>query len=95
MSSGDPRGERLQIMLSGEELKIIDDFRFRERMPSRAAAVRELVKRGLAVVGYEPGAFGGKSTDYGLEGDSPAKRHDSDDGSTAPTPASRGRGQLK
>ena len=36
------RGERLQIMLSPEELAAVDDFRFRQRMPSRAAAVREL-----------------------------------------------------
>ena len=39
--SGDlTRGERLQIMLSPEELAALDDFRFRQRMPSRAAAVR-------------------------------------------------------
>jgi len=42
------RGERLQIMLAPEELAIVDDFRFRERMPSRAAAVRELLKLGLS-----------------------------------------------
>jgi hypothetical protein len=40
------RPERLQIMLSPEELTAIDDFRFHRRMPSRAAAVRELLKRG-------------------------------------------------
>ena len=39
------RGERLQIMLTPDELVLIDDFRFRERMPSRAAAVRELLTR--------------------------------------------------
>jgi hypothetical protein len=38
------RPERLQIMLSPEELKAVDDFRFQTRMPSRAAAVRELLK---------------------------------------------------
>jgi hypothetical protein len=42
------RGERLQIMLTGEELAALDDWRFARRMPSRAAAVRELLKRGLA-----------------------------------------------
>ena len=31
------RPERLQIMLSAEELSAIDDFRFDRRMPSRAA----------------------------------------------------------
>jgi hypothetical protein len=92
MSPGDPRGERLQIMLSEDELKILDDFRFRERMPSRAAAVRELVKRGLGVVGFAPGAFGGKSADYGIMGDSPAKLQD---GASAPARGSRGPGQPK
>jgi hypothetical protein len=29
------RGERLQIMLSPEELEAVDDFRFKQRMPSR------------------------------------------------------------
>ena len=42
------RGERLQIMLATEELVLVDDFRFKRRMPSRAAAVRELFRRGLA-----------------------------------------------
>ncbi len=46
------RGERLQIMLSPEELTVLDDFRFKKRMPSRAAAVRELLKRGLAAEGF-------------------------------------------
>jgi len=48
MAKGDlTRGERLQIMLSPEELEALDDFRFRQRMPSRAAAVRELFRLGL------------------------------------------------
>jgi len=38
------REERLQIMLSPEELKAVDNFRFVHRMPSRAAAVRELLR---------------------------------------------------
>ena len=42
------RGERLQIMLTPEELQVVDDFRFQTRMPSRAATVRELLRRGLA-----------------------------------------------
>ena len=45
------RGERLQIMLAPAELEVIDDFRFKWRMPSRAATVRELLKRGLAAEG--------------------------------------------
>ena len=45
------RGERLQIMLSPEELSAVDDFRFKQRMPSRAAAVRELFRLGLRNAG--------------------------------------------
>ena len=40
------RDERLQIMLEPEELRALDDFRFKFRMPSRAAAVRELLSGG-------------------------------------------------
>ena len=46
------RGERLQIMLTAEELEAIDTWRFSRRMPSRAAALRELLKRGLAAEGF-------------------------------------------
>lgn len=56
--SPDSRGERLQIMLSADELQVVDEFRFKQRMPSRAAAVRELLKRGLAAEGYAAAAFG-------------------------------------
>lgn len=45
------REQRLQIMLAGDELRALDDWRFQQRMPSRAAAVRELLKRGLAAAG--------------------------------------------
>jgi hypothetical protein len=41
------RTERLQVLLPAEELAAIDEFRFRAWMPSRAAAVRELLRRGL------------------------------------------------
>ncbi len=60
------RGERLQIMLEAEELTAIDDFRFSNRMPSRAAAVRELLRRGLAAIGYDLGADGVGSSQYGV-----------------------------
>ncbi len=45
------REVRLQIMLSPEELEAVDNFRFDHRMPSRAAAVRELLRVGIAGVG--------------------------------------------
>lgn len=41
------RTEKLQIMLSDEEIAAIDDWRFSHRLPSRAAAIRELISRGL------------------------------------------------
>jgi hypothetical protein len=64
--SGLVREERLQIMLSPEELKAVDNFRFHHRMPSRAAAVRELLRHGLAAVGAVIENAGVKSGDYGV-----------------------------
>lgn len=60
------REERLQIMLSPEELKAVDNFRFVHRMPSRAAAVRELLRFGLGTVGAVLENAGVKSRDYGV-----------------------------
>jgi hypothetical protein len=60
------RGERLQIMLTAEELSSLDDWRFAKRMPSRASAIRELLKRGLAAEGWDLAGRGSKSTDYGV-----------------------------
>jgi hypothetical protein len=42
------RSKRLQVMLLSDELAALDEFRYRARMPSLAAAVRELLRRGLA-----------------------------------------------
>jgi hypothetical protein len=69
------RGERLQIMLTDDELAALDDWRFTKRMPSRAAAVRELLKRGLAAEGFAIANSGSKSKDYGVvdAGDADAK----------------------
>jgi hypothetical protein len=60
------REERLQIMLSPEELRVVDNFRFQHRMPSRAAAVRELFRLGLAAVGEAVENAGIKSSEYGV-----------------------------
>jgi len=60
----DIRGERLQIMLSPEELTVLDDFRFKHRMPTRAAAVRELLRLGLTVDPTD--GDGQKSSHYGI-----------------------------
>lgn len=71
----DLRGERLQIMLSPEELTVIDDFRFQHRMPTRAAAVRELLKLGLAANATGAGA-GMKSSNYGVFSRGPSGHRD-------------------
>jgi hypothetical protein len=62
------RGERLQIMLTPEELDALDNWRFKRRMPSRAAAIRELLKRGLTAEGLVDGDGRHKSQDYGVIG---------------------------
>ena len=62
------RGERLQIMLTDQELVAVDDWRFDKRMPSRAAAVRELLKRGLAAEGFVLADNATKSKDFGVIG---------------------------
>jgi hypothetical protein len=72
--NGANRGERLQIMLSGDELTVLDDFRFKRRMPSRAAAIRELLKRGLSAEGFQAAAFGSKSEEFGVLGKTPDGR---------------------
>ena len=79
MSADLTRGERLQIMLSPEELAAVDDFRFKQRMPSRAAAVRELFRLGLAAVGLKPAEAGTKSSDYGVFSTGPDSSKDGGD----------------
>ena len=66
------RGERLQIMLTKEELEALDNWRFGKRMPSRAAAIRELLKRGLAAEGFSLADGGSRSQDFGVTGKSTA-----------------------
>jgi hypothetical protein len=60
------RPERLQIMLTLEELSVLDDWRFAKRMPSRAAAIRDLLRRGLAADGVELAEPGKHSTAFGV-----------------------------
>src|SRR5579871_1527972 len=66
------RGERLQIMLTAAELEALDNWRFSKRMPSRASAVRELLKRGLAAEGFDLVEGGSKARDFGVTGKSTA-----------------------
>jgi hypothetical protein len=60
------REQRLQIMLTPLELQAVDDWRFGRRMPSRAAAVRELLRLGLAAEGVDVAASGSRSQDFGV-----------------------------
>jgi hypothetical protein len=60
------RPERLQIMLTEDEIKALDDWRFTRRMPSRAAAIRELLKRGLTVEGIDLETDGRQSASFGV-----------------------------
>jgi hypothetical protein len=60
------RGERLQLMLTTDEVEALDNWRFSRRMPSRAAAIRELLKRGLAAEGFAMADPRGKSGDFGV-----------------------------
>lgn len=66
MERGRERGERLQIMLSPEELSALDDFRFQNRMPSRASAIREMLRRGLGVIDGHGAVGSRKSSDFGV-----------------------------
>ncbi len=62
-------------MLSDEELKALDDWRFARRMPSRASAVRELLRRGLAAEGFFQADAGSTSKSFGvIEGQKPGRR---------------------
>jgi metal-responsive CopG/Arc/MetJ family transcriptional regulator len=61
------RIERLQIMITDAELTALDTWRFNARMPSRSAAVRELIRRGLAAEGYfDQATQGDQSADFGI-----------------------------
>ena len=64
--TGLAREERLQIMLSPAELSAVDNYRFQHRMPSRAAAVRELLRHGIAAAGVVMENTGVRSGDYGV-----------------------------
>ena len=43
------KSERFQIILTRDELAALDDWRYANRMPTRAAAIRELLRRGMEV----------------------------------------------
>jgi hypothetical protein len=53
-------------MLTEEEVNALDDWRFAQRMPSRASAIRELLRLGLASEGVTLAGAGAKSKDFGV-----------------------------
>lgn len=71
---GMERGERLQIMLTRGELEALDNWRFTARMPSRASAIRELLKRGLAAQGFVVANGETKSSEFGVTAKTSASR---------------------
>ena len=48
MEAKETRDKRVIIPLSAAELDAIDDWRFAHRMPSRAEAIREMLRRLIA-----------------------------------------------
>ena len=60
------RAERLQIMLSADELMALENWRFEKRMPSRSAAVRELLRRGLSSDGFLTAGAGSRAQYFGV-----------------------------
>lgn len=70
-------------MVSAEELEALENFRFENRMPSRAAAVRELLRRGLAGDGFLKPESARKSQDFGVIGTEGASGLGKDGGGTA------------
>jgi hypothetical protein len=62
------RGERVQLMLDPDELELIDKWQHEKRMPSRAAAMRELLRRGLDNEGLNDPDYRRKSKDFGVGG---------------------------
>ncbi len=60
------RLSRLQVMLSADELAALDNFRFEKRMPSRASAIREILRRGLSADGFSLAAKGSHSKTFGV-----------------------------
>ena len=60
-------------MLTDDELEAVDNWRFSRQMPSRAAAIRELLKRGLSAEGFAVSDRHTKSQDFGVIGGEPAE----------------------
>ena len=62
------RVERVLVMLDEDELRTLDTWRFKHRMPSRSAAIRELLRVGLGDLESADAAQGRKSESFGVLG---------------------------
>jgi len=61
------RTQKLQLMLAPVELEAIDSWRFENRMPTRAAAIRELLRRGMLSTEFDDiDGRGGSTGDFGV-----------------------------
>jgi metal-responsive CopG/Arc/MetJ family transcriptional regulator len=74
--SGLSRETRLQIMLDQDELAAIDDWRFQQRMPSRASAIRELLRIALQIKRTGTADPSMRSQDFGIVGNGGAGSKD-------------------
>ena len=85
--------ERLQIILTDDEITALDDWRFANRMPTRAAAIRELMKRGMAVQMEGDGTkVGRRSRDVRLVERRPSAANGAHDGYGSRGNGTRGNG---
>ncbi len=67
------RTERINVMLEPDEVELVDAWRYDHHIPSRSAALRELIRRGLHASGqHDQHDHRKKSKDYGLR-DKPSK----------------------
>jgi metal-responsive CopG/Arc/MetJ family transcriptional regulator len=60
------RHRRLQVMLTPEEFAALSDFQFQQRIPSRSAAIRELLRLGLTSKKRLRKKDRKKTTDFGV-----------------------------
>jgi metal-responsive CopG/Arc/MetJ family transcriptional regulator len=60
------RVERVLVMLDEDELRTLDTWRFEHRMPSRSAAIRELLRMGLGDFDGAEAQQGRKSESFGV-----------------------------
>lgn len=66
MAASKKRVERVLVMLDDDELRTLDTWRFKYRMPSRSAAIRELLRKGMVDLDANDAEQGRKSESFGV-----------------------------